>query len=76
MQYSQNRAGIANEKATLKGWLSFGEPGGERRKRCPSGAFAKGKSDLNESIETSSRLMHQQSLLRRLRLRIFEPTTF
>ena len=25
---------------------------GDRRKRCPSGAFAEGKSDLRESIET------------------------
>ena len=32
----------------------LGVIGGERRKRCPDGAFAEGKSDLNESSETSN----------------------
>lgn len=43
--------------------------GGERRKRCPGGVFDIVKSDLNESIEASSRLMRKQCRLRRPGLR-------
>ena len=42
---------------------------GERKKRCPCGAFAESESALSESIEASRRLQRQQSRLRRLRLR-------
>ena len=34
---------------------------GERGKRCPGGAFAKGESDPNESIEASSGLQRKQA---------------
>ena len=44
-------------------------PGGERGKRCPSGAFAEGESDPNESCEASSGLKRQRWPLRRLSMR-------
>ena len=42
---------------------------GERAEWCPSGAFAEGENEANESIEASSGQKRKQGPLRRLSLR-------
>ena len=49
---------------------------GERGKRCPSGAFAEGESDPNESSEASSGQQRKQCPLRRLSLRTAQASAY